>query len=358
MKRLTIDLADRSYDIFIGRDILGDIGKTLRELVGSNRVAVVTHPGINKLYGEKVVASLEASGFETLCIEVPEGEESKSLSQASKIFDRLVDFRCDRQTALVALGGGVIGDLTGFIAATFMRGIPFIQVPTTLLSQVDSSVGGKTAVNHPKGKNLIGAFYQPRAVLIDIETLKTLPPDEFRVGMAEVIKYGVIADKDFFDYIDRNAEAILNLDRGCLEHIIETSCAIKARVVERDERESRYRMVLNFGHTYGHAIEAVANYSGFKHGEAVAIGMVYAARLSRLTGRCGADVENKIRALLEKIGLPVEVRTMSANEITEAMALDKKVENKALKFILVKKIGEIEIVEDVPESDWIRVLDN
>ena len=358
MKRVKIDLADRSYDILIGRHLLEQTGELLKERVKAGRAIVITHPGINRLYGERVVASLRQKGFQPECVEVPEGEGSKTLDEAGRLYDRLVEFNCDRQTVLAALGGGVIGDLTGFVAATFMRGVPFIQIPTTLLAQVDSSVGGKTAVNHPRGKNLIGAFYQPRLVVIDVDTLQSLPQDEFRAGMAEVIKYGVIADQDLFEFIDKQAQAILGLDLAVLEHVIETSCAIKARVVEKDERESQYRMILNFGHTLGHALEAVSGYSGLKHGEAVAIGMVYAARLSKETGRCSLAVFRRIRGLVEKMGLPSRLPNLRVESIIEAMYLDKKTENKSIKFILVKDIGLIEIADGFSESVLQKTLKN
>ena len=356
MKKVTVDLADRSYDILIGGHLLEQTGELLKKLVKVGRAVVITHPNINRLYGDRVIASLRQQGFQTECVEVPEGEASKTLDEAGRLFDRLVEFNCDRQSVLVALGGGVIGDLTGFVAATFMRGVPFIQIPTTLLSQVDSSVGGKTAVNHPRGKNLIGAFYQPRLVVIDVDTLKSLPADEFRAGMAEVIKYGVIADRDLFEYIGRHAQAILGLDVAGLEHIIETSCAIKARVVEMDERESQYRMILNFGHTIGHALEALSGYSGLKHGEAVAIGMVYAAMLSQATGRCSEAVSQKIHALVKIVGLPYRLPNFQIRDIMDAMYLDKKAENKNIRFILVKDIGSVEIADHVSESVLQKVL--
>ena len=258
-------------------------------------------------------------------IEVPEGESSKSLQQTGSIYDRLLEMNCDRKSALIALGGGVIGDLTGFIAATYQRGIPFVQIPTTLLAQVDSSVGGKTAVNHPRGKNMIGAFYQPKLVVIDLDTLQTLPKKEFRAGLAEVVKYGVIADAKLFNFIEDNTKEILSLNSDCLEHIIETSCAIKAGVVEKDERENRHRMILNFGHTFAHSIETLTNYTEYLHGEALAIGMVQAAWLSVETGRCAPeDVPMRITSLLKKIGLPTQPPDLKSKSIIESMYYDKK----------------------------------
>ena len=357
MKSLTIDLTDRSYDILIGRNLLSQTGELLSDRLNPSRVVIVTHPSIRRLFGEKIESSLTAGGQTPEFIEVPEGEASKSLQRAGSIYDRLLELHCDRQSALIALGGGVIGDLTGFIAATYQRGISFIQVPTTLLSQVDSSVGGKTAVNHPHGKNMIGAFYQPRLVVIDLETLHTLPPNEFRAGLAEVVKYGVIADAKLFAFLETNAARILSLDNDCLEHIIETSCAIKAEVVEKDERESRYRMVLNFGHTFGHAIEALTGYTGLLHGEAVAIGMVQAARLSEETGKCSSEVSKRIVALLEKFGLPTESPSLKPTDVIQSMYHDKKTDHGQLRFVLVKDIGTIEIVDDVPEAPVKTVLE-
>lgn len=356
MQRLNIDLSERSYEILIGSGLLSRVGELLSQTLKPSRIVLVTHPSLNRLYGDKVTSGLKGQGWDTDIIEIPEGETSKTLKQAEKIYDRLLDFKCDRKSVLVALGGGVIGDLVGFVAATYQRGIPFVQVPTTLLSQVDSSVGGKTAVNHPKGKNMIGAFYQPRLVIADLDTLHTLPANEFRAGLAEIIKYGVISDPALFEYLEKNTEKILKLDPQCLTHIIETSCAIKAGVVEKDERESYYRMILNFGHTLGHAIEALTGYSKFIHGEAVAIGMVHAAKLSHLLGKCSEEVPKRLRKLVEKFGLPADMPELESQSIIESLYHDKKTMNQKIKFILVKEIGEIEIIEDMPESDILKVL--
>ncbi len=358
MKQLRIDLGERSYDILIGPGLLDQTGEEAGKRIPGRRAVVVTHPRIRQLYGTQVMYSLEQSGFETFCIEIPEGETSKTIKEAERVFDFLIDSQCNRRSILVALGGGVIGDLTGFVASTFMRGIPFIQIPTTLLSQVDSSVGGKTAVNHPKGKNLIGAFYQPRLVLIDTNSLTTLPEDEYRAGLAEVIKYGIIADPALFDFLIQNSEKILNRDETCLEHLIETSCSIKAQVVERDETESEYRMILNFGHTLGHAVEALTDYSKYKHGEAVAIGMVFAAKLSRESGLCSDKVVTQIKNLVAKMKLPADLPKLETRDLIEAMYLDKKAIEKKIKFVLVRGIGEIEFVDTISESLLQKVLEN
>lgn len=356
MKKLRIDLADRSYDILIGRNFLSRLGDHLSHLKSVRRALVVTNPAINKLYGKVLFEGLKSAGLAVECAEIPEGETHKTLQDAQTVYDHLIENQYDRNTLLVALGGGVIGDLTGFIAATFLRGVPYIQIPTTLLSQVDSSVGGKTAVNHPKGKNLIGAFYQPRLVAIDLDTLRSLPPDEFRAGMAEVIKYGVIEDPKLFAFLEKNSEKILRQDTKCLETIIETSCAIKAKVVERDERESSYRMVLNFGHTIGHAIEALTDYSQFKHGEAVAIGMVYAAKLSCQLGKCSEKAVQRVESLVKQYGLPSHLPEFSASEYIQTMHRDKKAHDRNIRFILVKDIGSVEIVNHVAEADIQKVL--
>lgn len=356
MQRLGIDLGERSYDILIGLGLRKRAGEFLKPVFKPSRVVVITHPSINDLYGEEVAESFIAQGWTTDIIEVPEGESSKNLSQAEKLYDHLLELNCDRKSVLVALGGGVIGDLVGFVAATYQRGIPFIQVPTTLLSQVDSSVGGKTAVNHPKGKNMIGAFYQPRLVVADLETLRTLSQKEYRAGLAEVVKYGVIADARLFEFLETHYKKILNLDHKSLAHIVETSCAIKARVVEKDERESHYRMILNFGHTFGHAIESLTEYARFVHGEAVAMGMVRAAQLSHSVGKCSEEVPKRLEALLKNLGLPVDMPDLDSSAVIESLYHDKKTIGHKIRFILVTEIGSVEIADQMPEEEILKVL--
>ena len=356
MQRLNINLGKRSYDILLGSGLLGKLGECLSQIVEPSRIVLITHPSLFKIYGDKVLSGFKDQGWTADLIEVEEGETSKTLGQAEKIFDRLLDLKCDRKSVLIALGGGVIGDLVGFVAATFQRGVPFVQVPTTLLSQVDSSVGGKTAVNHPKGKNMIGAFYQPCLVLADLDTLQTLPQKEFRAGLAEIIKYGVISDSSLFEYLEKNVEKILQLDKKCLEYIIKTSCSIKAEVVEKDELENHYRMILNFGHTLGHAIEALTHYSKFIHGEAVAIGMVYAAKLSQKLGKCQEGIPRRLDRLVRKFGLPADLPDLHSKAIIESLYHDKKTMNHKIKFILVKEIGIVEIVDDIPEEKIISIL--
>jgi 3-dehydroquinate synthase len=356
MKKIRIDLGDRSYNILVGKDLLKQVGSYLSHLVKSQSAIIITHPSINKLYGNTLRSSLQEEGIKALTFEVPEGESCKSIQQAEKLFDRLIENHCGRETPLIALGGGVIGDLTGFVAATFLRGVPYIQIPTTLLSQVDSSVGGKTAVNHRLGKNLIGAFYQPKLVVVDLDTLKSLPKDEFRAGLAEVIKYGIIEDADLFAFLEKNVEKILQLDSESLLHVIETSCSIKAKVVEKDEKESRYRMVLNYGHTLGHAIEALTFYSKFKHGEAVAIGMIYAAKLSHVTGQCSHEVVGRIQSLIKKFGFVTQLPDFSPKKYIESMYLDKKAMDKKIRFIMVKEIGSVNIIDAVSEQSLTETL--
>ena len=356
MQRLSIDLGERSYEILIGSGLRKRTGEFLKPVLKPSRVVIITHPSINSLYGEVVSNSFISQGWETDTIEVPEGESSKNLGQAERLFDQLLELNCDRKSLLVALGGGVIGDLVGFVAATYQRGVPFIQIPTTLLSQVDSSVGGKTAVNHPKGKNMIGAFYQPRLVVIDLETLRTLPQKEYRAGLAEIVKYGVIADAKLFEFLETNYKKVLNLDFECLSHIIETSCAIKANVVEKDERESHYRMILNFGHTFGHAIESLTHYSQFIHGEAVSIGMVRAAEISHSMGKCSAEIPRRLEVLLKNLGLPVDMPSLDAASVVDSLYHDKKTMDRKIKFILVNEIGSIEIADQVSEAEILKVF--
>jgi 3-dehydroquinate synthase len=356
MKKIRIDLGERSYDILVGKGILSQVGDLLSNLVKSQSAIIVTHPSINKLYGNTIRTSLQGKGIKVLTFEVPEGESCKSIQQAKILYDRLIENHCGRETPLIALGGGVVGDLTGFVAATFLRGVPYIQIPTTLLSQVDSSVGGKTAVNHERGKNLIGAFYQPKMVLIDLDTLKSLPQDEFRAGLAEIIKYGIIEDAGLFAFLEQNVEKILQQDGECLLHIIETSCSIKAKVVEKDEKESRYRMVLNYGHTIGHAIEVLTSYTRFKHGEAVAIGMIYAAKLSCVMGQCSEDVVKRIYSLIEKFGFDTGLPDFTPRQYIESMYLDKKAVDKNVRFIIVEKLGSVNIIDSVPEEYLLEIL--
>jgi len=341
---VTVQLAERSYPIFIGRGELSGVGERMKGLGLTGKIAVVTNPLVGGLYGEALMESLRVAGYEAVMIEIPDGEEYKTLKIASTIYDQLVANRFERGSVVVALGGGVIGDIAGFVAATFLRGLPYVQVPTTLLAQVDSSVGGKTAVNHPEGKNLIGAFYQPTLVVIDPALLESLDRRDIRAGMAEVIKYGVISDETFFAFLDEHCEEVAALGDALL-YAISRSCEIKADVVSADEREGGVRAILNFGHTLGHAIEAVSGYGEYRHGEAVSIGTVFAAELSMKMGLCSRETCARIKALLSKAGLPVTLPSIPMDTLVKSMELDKKVLNKQIRFVLVEKIGRVVVRE-------------
>ena len=358
MEKIRVELAERSYDISIGNNILKRIGENLKALNLSPKIAIVSNPTVFSLYGEQVSDSLKKAGFDVVTVTIPDGEEYKDLLWVQHIYDELLDHKLDRSSALVALGGGVIGDITGFAASTYMRGISYIQIPTTLLAQADSSVGGKTGVNHKLGKNMIGTFWQPRLVWIDVETLKTLPRRELLAGLAEVIKYGVIYDRELFDFLEVNKDKILNLDSNALTHIIKRSCEIKADVVSKDERESGLRAILNYGHTIGHAIETITEYKRYLHGEAVAIGMCLEARLAQMIDLIARDQVLKIKGLIDSFGLPSEMpEDMEVNRIFSSMQLDKKAVAGELKFILPKKIGSVTIYRGVTEKlirEWLK----
>ena len=336
---LNVELGDRSYPIAIGRGLLDDASLLNRHIGGSGKVAIVTNTTVAPLYLDKVAGPLRAAGREVVPIILRDGEEFKNWESLNEVFDALLANKCDRKTTLVALGGGVIGDMTGFAAATYMRGVPFVQIPTTLLAQVDSSVGGKTGINHPLGKNMIGAFYQPRAVIADTATLDTLPDRELSAGLAEVIKHGAILDAAFFDWIEANIGKLVARDHAALAHAIARSCEIKADVVARDEREGGLRAVLNFGHTFGHAIEAGLGYGAWLHGEAVGCGMVMAADLSRRLNLIDDAAVDRVRALVKAAGLPVVAPDLGIERWIELMEVDKKNEGGAIKFILLKPLG-------------------
>jgi len=346
MEILNVGLQDRSYPIWIGDGILGSLPKMLADVVFPQKIAIISNPTVSALYASPVEKILDQAGFQTHLIEIPDGEEYKNLEVFSQVITSLIELGFDRKCGLLALGGGVVGDLTGYVAASYLRGIPFVQVPTTLLSQVDSSVGGKTAVNHPLGKNLIGAFYQPKGVLIDVATLQTLEKREFASGMAEVIKYGVIREPGFFDWLNDHAVELQALDASCLISAVEKSCQIKANIVENDEKESNLRAILNFGHTFGHAIENLAGYGEFKHGEAVAIGMLVAAHISKQRDLCDETDIARLQELLIKFKLPVDVPDFSLDQYLEAMGRDKKVAAGLLRLVLNQGIGDCCIVDE------------
>ena len=345
---LNVELGERSYPISIGPGLLADPAALVRH-VGGTKAAIVTNTTVAPLYLEQVAAPLRAAGKEVVEIVLPDGEEHKHWGSLMAVFDALLANKCDRKTTLVALGGGVIGDLTGYAAASYMRGVPFVQIPTTLLAQVDSSVGGKTGINHPLGKNMIGAFYQPRAVLADTATLDTLPPRELSAGLAEVIKHGAILDGEFFDWIEANIARLVAREPDALAHAIARSCEIKADVVRKDEREGGLRAVLNFGHTFGHAIEAGLGYGEWLHGEAVGCGMVMAADLSQRLGLIDGASVDRLRKLVAAAGLPVVAPDLGAARWIELMEVDKKNEGGAIKFILLKPLGSPSIAS-VPQD--------
>jgi 3-dehydroquinate synthase len=340
---LTVELGDRSYPIVIGRGLLGgdfDLGEHLR----GDDCLVVTNKTVQPLYLDKLHANLESRNVSSIAL--PDGEAYKTMATMQSILDRLVESGAKRDTTVVALGGGVVGDIAGFAAACYMRGVGFVQVPTTLLAQVDSSVGGKTGVNHELGKNLIGAFYQPRIVLIDTDTLATLADRELRAGLAEVIKYGAICDAPFFDWLEENIGRLLARDPDALAHAIRRCCELKADVVAEDEREAGRRAILNFGHTFGHAIERCQGYGDWLHGEAVAAGMIMAAKLSDL----GVTDVQRLRGLVAAAGLPVEPPAITPQDWMSAMGMDKKVHGNRLHFVLLDAIGSSRVSADYDEQ--------
>ncbi len=343
-KTIQVELGARSYTIVIRRDLLQDLGEELTRLGCIGKVGIVTDRNLATHYLKQVTRRVKAAGYTVVPIVLLPGERTKTLRSIGTVMDALVNARFERSSTLLALGGGVIGDITGFAAAIYQRGIPFVQVPTSLVAQVDSSVGGKTGVDHPKGKNLIGAFNQPRAVFIDPAMLATLPPREWVAGLAEVIKYGVIADRAFFEYLERNIEAIGNLTDDAVAHIVNRSCEIKAQVVSEDEREADRRRILNFGHTIGHALESLGGYRGFIHGEAVAVGMVYEADLARYLGYCGEDVVTRLRALVQAAGLPDRLPRLAFNALWTAMQQDKKVSAGTIYCVVPEQIGAVRII--------------
>ena len=342
---LEVQLGDRSYPISIGQSLLSS--DLPARFVRGKHAAVVTNAVVAPLYLERVTASLRGAGKEVTSVILSDGEEEKNWASLMQVFDALLSAKCDRKTTLVALGGGVIGDLTGFAAASYMRGVPFVQIPTTLLAQVDSSVGGKTGINHPLGKNMIGAFYQPNAVIADIATLDTLPPRELAAGLAEVIKYGAVIDIAFFDWIETNIGRLSAREPDALAYAIRRSCEIKAEVVRQDEREGGLRAILNFGHTFGHAIEAGMGYGEWLHGEAVGCGMVMAAELSHRLGYLDSEARERIEALVAAAGLPTRAPDLGLARWVELMQVDKKNEGGQIKFILPKPLGQA-IITPVP----------
>lgn len=355
MQTLKVELANRSYPIHIGRGLVSNADLILPHLKRKH-VAIVTNTTVAPLYLEQLSASLQAAGVSVISIILPDGEAYKNSETLNLIYDALLQNRCERGTTLIALGGGVIGDLTGYAAATYLRGVPFIQIPTTLLSQVDSSVGGKTGINHPLGKNMIGAFYQPQLVLADIDTLQTLPSREFSAGMAEVIKYGLIRDPDFFDWLEMHIEQLMALDESSISEAIYRSCQNKADVVARDEHETGERALLNLGHTFGHAIENAMGYGVWLHGEAVAAGTMMAADLSARMGWLKPEDVKRIYALLTAANLPLEAPKLGVEKYLDLMQLDKKVADGKIRLVLQQGIGKSVITSDYDEKKLKETL--
>ncbi len=363
LTKVPVILGGRSYDIVIGSGLLNDPAPYLRDILTRPRLVVVTDETVAALYLQPLRQALDASGIETHALLLPPGEATKSFSQLESLCSQLLDLEVERRDTIMALGGGVIGDLVGFSAAILRRGVHVIQVPTTLLSQVDSSVGGKTGINMAQGKNLVGAFHQPRLVLIDLDTLQSLDMRQRRAGYAEVVKYGLIDQPDFFNWLEKNGHAVLQGDRTAQNHAVATSCRAKAAVVAADEKESGARALLNLGHSFGHALEAAAGYDGrLLHGEAVAIGMVMAFELSTRLGLAPADEAERVRRHLDALGLPTDARTLELGLDGDAMlaliAQDKKVESGHLVFILLRGIGQAFISRDAPLPEVKAYLDD
>ena len=352
---LTVDLGDRAYPIHIGTGLLED-ARVYAPHVKGRLAAVVTNVTVAPLYAERVEAALQAAGARTLRVELPDGEEHKNWRTLDRIFAELLEAQADRRTIVVALGGGVVGDMAGFAASTYQRGVPHLQVPTTLLAQVDSSVGGKTAINHPLGKNMVGTFHQPAAVIVDTGTLATLPEREYAAGLAEVVKYGAIVDLEFLGWLEQHAPQLVARDPAALAHAIRRSCEIKADVVARDERESGVRALLNFGHTFGHAIESAAGYGTWLHGEGVAMGMALAARFSVRQGRIAAADAERLERLLARMGLPVRSPAFPLDTWLEYMGRDKKNENGRITLILLERLGHAVVVRDAQEKELREFL--
>lgn len=347
-RRIAVRTATEQYDIHVGLGLLAEVGQHVVSLTPGRKAFVMSHPALYDVYGATLTASLQAAGFAVEPCLVPEGERSKSLLMASRLFTRLAQRGADRQSLICALGGGVVGDLSGFVAATYMRGLPFVQIPTSLLAMVDSSIGGKTGVDHKLGKNLIGAFYPPRAVFTDTALLQSLPEREYLCGLSEIVKAGVICDAELFAFIETHVEAVRQRDAQVLGTLIERAIAVKVNVVQQDPTERGVRAILNFGHTIGHALEAVTGYEQYTHGEAVAIGMALVARLSEQLGYCRAEARARLHALLTALRLPLTYTDIQPQRLLAAMAHDKKSLNGVVRFVLMEDIGAVAFHQEVP----------
>jgi len=355
MKRVKVRLGNNSYEVNIGSGILSQTGRKLKENGLADKLVVITNPTVKGLYGDALQRSLTKEDFTVTILQVPDGEEQKSLETAGRLYSELASVYAERTTPILALGGGVIGDLAGFVAATYLRGVPLVQIPTTLLAQVDSSIGGKVGVDHGQLKNEIGAFYQPRLVITDIDTLKTLDSKTLGSGLAEVIKYGVIWDKELFLYLEKNLDRIKSLDGETLEEIVSRSAKIKAEIVARDEKDLGLRVILNYGHTVGHAIETASDFK-VDHGEAVAIGMLAAARVSNQMGILNQNELARLEGLIKKADLPTKVPNLKVETLIQAMKHDKKVVKGKVKFVLPKSLGKVFITDEVSLSLVEQIL--
>lgn len=357
MKKVSVSLGERSYEIVIGHGILNALGEIVRELGLGPKEMIVTSATLRAPYGKTVEGSLTASGFDVSVVLIADDEESKSLKTTAALYDKMVENELDRSSGIVAVGGGVIGDVAGFAAATFMRGIRFVQVPTTLLAQVDSSIGGKTGVNHPKGKNLVGAFHQPTLVWTDVLTLRTLPERELRSGLAEVIKYAIVADAELFHVLEARARSFSKTPTDSLIEIVSRCCSIKARIVEEDEREHGVRSILNYGHTIGHALESLTNYGHYTHGEAVAVGMIAAAKISREINATDQRTVDDQERLIASAGLPTQIdRSIEPHAIVQQLNRDKKRLAGRVRWVLPKTMGEVFLTDQVPLDVVLDVL--
>ena len=354
---IPVNLGSRSYSIVVEGSALATVGARLAALGVGARAALVSDGSILRLYGKTVTRSLESAGFGVAPVEVPEGEAAKTLAVAEGCWDELLAAGLDRTSTVLALGGGAVGDVAGFAAATYMRGVNFVQLPTTVLAQVDASIGGKTAIDHPKAKNLIGAFHQPRLVLVDPAVVRTLPERDFRSGLAEIVKHGAVLDAGYFADVERDAASLCARELPALERIIGGSCRLKASIVERDEREAELRHVLNYGHTIGHALEAVTGYARFVHGEAVSLGIVAEARLARRLGVCREETVERQERLLAAVGLPIRAASVNGAAVFDAIARDKKARDGRVPFVLVPEIGTFRLVYDVPRAEVLGALE-
>ena len=356
MTDIPVNLGSRSYRIQVAPGALGTVGAELAKLRVGRKAVLVSDPAVTRLHGEPVATSLRAAGFDVIDVSIPEGEPAKQLETAREMWDRLLDAGCDRTATVVALGGGAVGDLAGFVAATYMRGMNFVQVPTTLLAQVDASVGGKTAIDHPRAKNLIGAFHQPRLVIVDPVVLTTLPDREFRSGLAEVIKHGIVLDAGYFSDLEASIEALLARDLPTLERVVAGSCRLKAQVVERDEQDAELRWSLNYGHTIGHALEAATAFARWAHGEAVSLGIAAEARLAERLGLASPATRERQLRLLRAVGLPVAGLGAEPAAVVEALRRDKKARDGRIPFVLAPEIGRFQLVFDVPPAEILEAL--